>query len=323
VVQRSAVSLGRKGQVRLIGVDRILEWCSSLVGPCQIASGSQRPDARSSTVRLQTPKGACYLKLHQDKANWEQEVHGYERWAPAFGAFAPPLLGVHEEEPLALLLGELPGVILEDQRLPVERERAVWRTAGRMLAGLHAAAGQPAGAEGEFFGPCGRDGLPIGAPIRDAVEYVATDLERELDRAIRAGYLDDDEVAVMRAAQRLAPVFAGERPFPCHRDYCPYNWLVNEEGEWAGVIDFEFARWDVRVAEFSRYPDWEWIHRPDLVEALLEGYGRPLTAREEEQCLVARAQYALSAITWGMETAYFGFVKEGREALKHIAEFNM
>jgi hypothetical protein len=75
----------------------------------------------------------------------------------------------------------------------------------------------------------------------------------------------------------------------------------------------------VRVTEFSRYPDWEWIHRPDLVEALLEGYGRSLTPTEEQQCLVARAQYALGAITWGMEEAYYGFVAEGRQALKHLA----
>jgi Ser/Thr protein kinase RdoA (MazF antagonist) len=295
-------------------LDGILEWCSSLVGPCQIVSGDQRPDARSSTTRLRTRSGDCYLKLHQDRACWEREVHGYERWAPAFGAYAPPLLGVHEEEPLALLLGELPGTILETVQLPADRERAAWRTAGRMLTGLHGYT------EGAFFGPCRRDGLPTGVPVRHAVEYVESELEREIGVALCAGYLDDEELAVLRAAQRLAPAFAGERPVPCHRDYCPYNWLVNEEGDWAGIIDFEFAHWDVRVAEFSRYPDWEWIHKPDLVEALLEGYGRSLTPREEEQCLVARVQYALSAITWGMEASYLGFVAEGRQALRHLAE---
>ena len=44
-----------------------------------------------------------------------------------------------------------------------------------------------------------------------------------------------------------------------------------------------------------------------------------MTSIEEQQCLVARAQYALSAITWGMEEAYYGFVAEGREALKLLA----
>jgi Ser/Thr protein kinase RdoA (MazF antagonist) len=297
-----------------VKMEQLLKWCTSIVGFCQIVSGDPRPDARSSTFRLQTEPGYCYLKVHQEKECWEREVHGYERWAPAFGTYAPPLLAIHEERPLALLLGELPGAILENVQLAADQERAAWHTAGQRLAVLHAYD------EGAFFGPCGRDGTPIGPAVSDAREYVATELGREIDNALRAGYLDDKELAVLRTAQRLAPAFAGERPVPCHRDYCPYNWLVTEEGDWVGVIDFEFAYWDVRVAEFSRYPDWEWIHRPDLVAALLDGYGRPLTPLEEQQCLVARAQYALSAITWGMEAAYYGFVAEGRQALKLLAE---
>ena len=85
------------------------------------------------------------------------------------------------------------------------------------------------------------------------------------------------------------------------------------------MIDFEFAYWDVRVADFSRDPDWGWIHRPDLVEAFFQGYGRSLTPREEQQLLVARADYALSAILWGRDNAFFGFEREGREALAHLA----
>jgi Ser/Thr protein kinase RdoA (MazF antagonist) len=153
----------------------------------------------------------------------------------------------------------------------------------------------------------------------DAVEYITTDLAREIKGATRDGLLDIAEQATLHAALERGGVFAGERPVVCHRDYNPYNWLVRPDGSWAGVIDFEFARRDVRVAEFCRYPDWEWLERPDLVQALFEGYGRPLTPREEEQCLVAHAQYALSAITWGTGASYFGFVAEGRRALRHLA----
>jgi Ser/Thr protein kinase RdoA (MazF antagonist) len=293
--------------------DVLQGWCTTILGPHEILSGSQRPDARSGTSRLRTRAGHCYLKVHRDPAMWAHEVHAYERWAPIFGPHAPPLLAVREEPPLALLIGELQGQVLENVQLPVERERAAWRAAGGHLARLHAL---PCGA---FLGPCERDGSPPEGATGDAVEYVATDLAREIGQATRDGLLDDAERAVLRAALARAHVFAGERPVPCHRDYNPYNWLVTPEGAWAGVFDFEFALRDVRVAEFSRYPDWEWIERPDLVEPLLEGYGRPLTPREEEQCLVARALYALSAITWGSEASYHGFVAEGRRALAHLS----
>jgi Ser/Thr protein kinase RdoA (MazF antagonist) len=151
------------------------------------------------------------------------------------------------------------------------------------------------------------------------VAYVSAEFAREMGQAARDGLLDARETATLHAALERVELFSGERPVACHRDYTPYNWVVGPDGSWAGVIDFEFAGWDVRVREFSRYPDWEWIERPELIEALLEGYGRPLTAREEEQCLVARALYALSAITWGTGAAYHGFVAEGRRALAYLA----
>ncbi len=141
-----------------------------------------------------------------------------------------------------------------------------------------------------------------------------------MERGLRLGCLDDGELATVRAAEKLIPAFEAERPLPCHRDYCPANWLITAEGAWAGVIDFEFAHWDVRMADFARYPDWEWMHRPDLVAALLEGYGRAFTPQEEEQRLVACVQYALGAIVWGVENAYFGFAAEGRQALRRLGE---
>ena len=301
------------GQTDEARMKEILGWCASVVGPCEVVSGDMRFHGRTTVCRLQTSSGGCYVKAYLEKSFWEAEVHGYEQWAPAFGGFFPELLAVRESEPLALLVSELPGKIMEQVQLPAERERMVWRAAGRALAGLHEFA------VGECFGPCGRDGACVGAPVTDATEYISTALQRQTDAGTRAGYLNDDELAVIRAAQDLAPVFAGERPVPCHRDYGPANWLVTDDGVWVGAIDFEFAYWDVRVADFSRYPDWEWIERPDLLEAFFDGYGRPLTSEEEQQRLVAHTEYALGAIVWGREHAFHGFAEEGRRALKHLA----
>ena len=298
--------------------ERILDWCASVIGPCEVLSGSQRHHGRSKVCRLRSPSGHAYLKIHLDPESWGREVHGYEQWAGAFQSAAPQLLAVHARQPLALLLGELPGRALDSLDLPPARQHDAWRAAGSMLARLHGSA-HHRGADGQFFGPCDRDGRPVGATAQDAVEYVAAALQRDIDRAERAGLLDRDERAVVRAAQDSTPAFEGERPVACHRDYGPANWLVDSAGSWCGVVDFEFAGWDVRVADFSRYPGWEWYEHPDRVQALFDGYGRSLTAREEEQCRVARTAYALSAITWGTEASYLGFVAEGREALAQLS----
>jgi hypothetical protein len=73
------------------------------------------------------------------------------------------------------------------------------------------------------------------------------------------------------------------------------------------------------VADFCRDPDWSWVRRPDLIEAFFEGYGRTLTACEAQQLFIARVEYALGAIVWGRDNAFFGFAREGHAALAHLA----
>ena len=158
----------------------------------------------------------------------------------------------------------------------------------------------------------------MGDAPRDAAKCVSERLSRDLERAQRGKYLTHDEIATVQAAVDLTPAFKGERPVPCHRDYCPANWLVSRDGRWAGVFDLEFSGWDVRVADFTRDPDWAWIRRPDLLEAFFAGYGRPFSPKEKLQLLVGHTEYALGAIIWGRESRYFGFEREGHEALARL-----
>jgi aminoglycoside phosphotransferase len=296
-------------------IDQALDWCSTELGAVEVMADHSKIHGgrESSTCRLHTSSGFCYLKVHQSRLHWQNEVHAYERWACAFGAFAPRLLAARDNAPLALVVSELPGKIMEGLQLPPAQGRTIWRTAGVALAALHQLEA------GECFGPCTRDGTCVEAFPGDARDYVSQRFTGQIERAIQAGVVDDSELVTIRAAHDLIPVFEGERPLPCHRDYCAANWLIDAQGSWAGVIDFEFAHWDVRVADFSRDPDWSWIRRPDLVAAFFEGYGRSLTAAEEQQLLVAHAEYALGAILWGHEHAFYGFEQEGHAALAHLA----
>ena len=296
-------------------MEEALKWCASVLGSVEVLSehGKHHPGHETSVRRVRTPKGICYLKVHESRSFWDNEVHAYERWAPVFGDLAPRLMAVREEAPLALITSELPGRVLLNARLPQEQERTVWRSAGLALAALHAVE------TGEGFGACSRDGTCSEDLPRDAVAYVSQRMKGQIERAVQGGYINDEERATVEAACELIPAFEGERPIPCHRDFCADNFLVSGEGVWAGIIDFEFAHWDLRVTDFSRDPNWNWIVRPDLFEAFLEGYGIVRTPRFEQQLIVAHAQFALAAILWGHDSSFFGFGREGREALARLA----
>lgn len=295
--------------------DPVLHWCEGVLGAVDVIADHTRahPGLRAGVRRLRAATGEYCVKTHHDPAHWASEAHGYEQWAHVFGAHAPRLIAVRDEAPLALIVSALPGRVLEDQMLPLERERAVWRAAGAALARLHAI-------NGEAFGPCRRDGVCSGAPTNDACAHVSAEFDGWLERGARTNCLDADELAIVRRVCEGIPAFASERPTACHRDYCPANWLVTDAGDWSGVIDFEFAYWDVRAADVSRYPQWEWIGRPDLEEAFDAGYATVRRPVDAAQRTVARACYALAAIVWGRESGYRGFEREGRVALKHLGE---
>lgn len=293
--------------------EKITEWCFSIVGSHEFLSDDQRYHGRSGIHRLQTSSGFCYLKIHQDIISWEREVHGYEQWAGAFGARAPNLIAIHPDKPYALLVSELPGQMMREMSLTAKQEQQIWCAAGQALRELHDFA------TGEYFGAAKRDGSPAGAYVRDATEYVLAEFDRLIDVGTKGGYLSNSELRVIRRIVDRVSACEGEQPVPCHRDYGPDNWLVTYQGIWSGVIDFEFSNWDLRVVDFSRYPDWEWMYRPDLLRTLFEGYGRSLNSVEELQCLILRCQYALGAIVWGHQNAFYGFEEEGRKALKYMA----
>jgi Ser/Thr protein kinase RdoA (MazF antagonist) len=172
---------------------------------------------------------------------------------------------------------------------------------------------------GEFFGPVHRDGSPASQPVSDPCDYLRAEFEGWLERGQRGNFLDSAEMATIQQALARLPAFAGEHPVACHRDYCPANWLV-QAGAWTGVIDFEFSYGDVRSTDLSRFPGFDWIDQPGLLESFFEGYGRKFSAAEEQQIWVSQVLFALTAVVWGCENDYFGFAGDGRRALEFLGK---
>jgi len=80
---------------------KALDWCNCALGSVEVMSDHSKAHGghESSTRRLRAPIGYCYVKVHQSRSHWNNEVHAYEQWARSFGDFAPRLLAVRDKEP--------------------------------------------------------------------------------------------------------------------------------------------------------------------------------------------------------------------------------
>lgn len=288
-------------------------WCREVLGPYTVASTHSQAHRESQVWRLVTGDEAVYLKAHRRYAKWAMEVHAYEQWAPALGDQAPRLIATREDPFQAILTTALPGAPLERAALPAGREFSAWHAAGAALARLHSL---PAN---QWFGSPARNGQPQATlPEDDPIALVGTSLEYRLTRGVTGGLLDTHEIAVVQRALDAVEVFAGERPTPCHGDYLPRNWIVDAAGMWRGMIDFEHARWDLRMNDLGYWWDRNFSERSDLAAAFLAGYGGSLDEREHTQLYVIRVLCAVGRVIWGHERGDVATRELGHTTLERL-----
>ncbi|WP_331753238.1 hypothetical protein OG440_39680 (plasmid) [Streptomyces sp. NBC_00637] len=85
-----------------------------------------------------------------------------------------------------------------------------------------------------------------------------------------------------------------------------------------GAIDLERARPHAAVADVVPLACGSWVGRPDLQHAFFEGYGRPLTAREQWALRCLCVLDAVSAISWGVPNGDDEIVARGQATLARL-----
>lgn len=155
------------------------------------------------------------------------------------------------------------------------------------------------------------------APARPGYRPAAAldKLERHLTGA-RPHLAPGDEDLVRAITARAADLPALDE-VPTHGDLQPRNLLWDEESGDLHVIDFERAEPGPAIRDFVRLAD-TWADRPDLAEALLDGYGRPLTDTEQQHLTVHSALDAVSGIQYGAANRDPELLERGRRTLARL-----
>jgi Ser/Thr protein kinase RdoA (MazF antagonist) len=255
------------------------------------------PREGSTVFRLTDRTGATvYAKRHATSKFHHREVEAYRTWVPDLGPAAPRLVAA-DSELRAIIITAVPGRSLHGAVHTPAEQRRIFRRIGELAAAIHhSAPARPA---------------PAGALA--ALEK----LERHLDGA-RDHLAPGDEDFIRATATRAGQLTALDL-VPTHGDYQPRNLLWDESTGDLYAIDFERAEPGPGVRDLVRLSD-AWAGRPDLFEATMAGYGRPLTDAEQAHLTVHSVLDAVSGIQYGAAHGDWELVERGRRTLARLRE---
>lgn len=247
--------------------------CREVLGDWELLAQhpTQRPGSQVWRVR-NTDGREFVAKRHLNQQKHERESHAYRHWVPTLTERAPRLIASEPRVP-AIVMTALPGEPA-DSGAPgspphPETEAHYHRQAGELLRRLHTTRAGP---------PASEPPNPLSQRLAHwlpAAQLILTTDELALLTSFTADLADADTVPLV----------------PCHLDYQPRNWVVDETGV-LRIVDFEHARLDIAIRDLVRLEYRHWPGRPDLREAFYEGYATPLLDRG-----LLQACAALDAIT--------------------------
>ena len=274
--------------------DEVLDLARRLIGPFEVVADLSWKDLGLSIVlEVRTADGrSLVVKSHNDDYRNELEVAAYRRWVPAIADRAPALVAADDGGKVLVvtkLAADPPA-----ESLPPE----VYADAGRVLRRFHEA--------GEVI-------------VDDGwAEQRLANLQSWVDR-LPGGLIDPDDVAFVEREAAVLRALPSPAMVSCHSDYQPRNWRVDDDGR-VFVFDFEKARHDWWIHDIQRMWWREWLDRPDLRDAFLEGYGRGLDETELAGLRANSARGHLVQIAWATQHGDTPFAAEGRVQLARLRE---
>ena len=294
---------------------QVEDWLKSSLGYYEILSSHRVHDARTGVWRLTADSGRYFVKIHKEKRKWHPEIYAYKKWVSGYSPYAPKLIDTFEgDNSQGILLCDLEGVPLREVMLPEEKILRVYAKAGELTKQLHSLT------VGSWFGVPDCEGQPLRGSEVSAIDYMRMDFYKWCGKALTDNYLEKDETKLAVWALTNFDVYKDEPAIPINNDYTPGNWLVDSNGEFAGVIDFECMQWGLQADSFAILWLRYFVGRPMLEDAFFAGYGSNLADDKPKQVRHVCIKIGIANIVWGIEHSNKGNIKQGRALLKRIAK---
>lgn len=255
---------------------------------------------RSNVWELDSSKGRAFIKA-LNLRKYRQELRAFETWLPkleSFGVKTPKLIAASEEVEVnkgILIITTVDGVLVEGSASEFDVD--VHEQAGKFLGSFH---------DIEF-----EDVDKINLFDAYSKRFEGWSKQGE-------GWLEPPQFAYIKHhLDSTAPLLKNIKRIPCHRDYTPRNWLINESAG-LGIIDFEHSNPDLWLADTHKLWSTYWIEKPELEDAFWQGYG--CTPTDDERLLSLKLALLENMVTviWAIEHGDKVYEQHGRKMLAYL-----
>lgn len=292
------------------------ELVQVVIVPFQIITNCRPRSSRTGVWKLISnfDNKYYYLKTYSRKERWHPEVYAYNNWICHLKPYVPEMIEAFEGDGWqAILIISIDGTIMRETDLDSGAVEAVYYKAGELTKSIHNSQ------VGEWFGRPDKDGNPLELYYHgNPVNYVSKSISDIANRSMQEGLLEPSEIELLEWALQNVKVFEHTKIVPISWDSTPGNWLVDKDGVFTGMIDFENMLWGIDVDHFSILFERYFIGNESAMRAFFQGYGLEVLQEKDTQIKICCIKIAIGDIYWGTQNNSPRVIDYGRKLMKQI-----
>ena len=288
---------------------------NSIIGEFQIIKDHRKGSDRTGVLEIVVDDKKMFVKLHNRLSRWSPEVYAYRNWNYILEGYAPKLIDYFcNNDIYGVIITPIEGRTVNEYQINNEDIlKTVYYKAGEILKKLHT------NFQGTYFGIPDVDGLPLEKNITtNPVNYINNSLENILKSGYDKGVLYESDKKLVQWCMNNSYVFKDSKPVPTNWDFSQNNWMVDSQGNFQGLIDFENMLWGIDMDSFGIIIERYTQNRPLLRKAIFEGYGLENSIKRQMQLRIISTKIAIADITYGANTEDKRLISLGRSLINNL-----
>lgn len=243
---------------------------NSIIGDFEVIHNHRGNSDRTGVLEITANGERYFVKIYNRLSHWHAEVFAYKNWMEDIQGMVPVLVSSFKQDDiLGIITTPIAGKTVNEMNLEDDTKlKNIYFEAGKLYKKLQN------GYKGSFFGIPKIDGSPYGkCTTSSSVEYICNSMES----IFKAGYdkhlFDSSHEALFDFCLKNSTAFVEDYPCPTNWDFSQNNWMIDENGEFTGFIDFENMLWGLPLDSFGVIIERYTFDKPYLKEAFFKGYG--------------------------------------------------